>query len=203
MTGAFTILDLGRVLLRPQAAFAEVAADPPSASRVFFGFALWLGLLPPLFAYAGTLRFGWLLGVAPIVVTPLTMAAISLAYFLLLLFGFLTTAWVARWMARTYDADTTPGRHFALVAMVGAPLTVGSIVHLYPHAFINVLVLVPILIWSMYLLYRGVPIVLGTDPERGMLMASALIAWLLVAWVSLLGVTVVLWSQGVGPFIGT
>jgi uncharacterized membrane protein len=131
------------------------------------------------------------------------MVMISLAYFLLLLFGFLTTAWVARWMARTYDADTSPGRHFALIAMVGAPLTVGSVVHLYPHAFINVLVLVPILIWSMYLLYRGVPIVLGTDPERGMLMASALIAWLLVAWVSLLGVTVVLWSQGVGPFIGT
>jgi hypothetical protein len=105
-------------------------------------------------------------------------------------------------MAHTYGADTAPGRHFALVAMVGAPLTVGSVVHLYPHAFINVLVLVPVLIWSMSLLYRGLPIVLKTDSERGMLMASALIGYLLVAWVSLLGITVVLWSRGIGPQMG-
>jgi hypothetical protein len=76
-------------------------------------------------------------------------------------------------------------------------------VHLYPHAFINVIVLVPAVIWSMYLLYRGLPVVLNTDPGRGMLMASALIAYLLVAWVSLLGITVVLWSRGIGPTIGT
>ena len=63
--------------------------------------------------------------------------------------------------------------------------------------------LVPTLIWSMYLLYRGLPIVLKTDPARGMLMASSLIAYLLVAWVSLLGITVVLWSRGIGPRILT
>jgi hypothetical protein len=51
----------------------------------------------------------------------------------------------------------------------------------------------------MYLLYRGLPIVLATDTGRGMLMASSLIAWLLVAWVTLLGITVVLWSRGIGP----
>ena len=86
-----------------------------------------------------------------------------------------------------------------MITLVGAPLAVGSVVHLYPNAFINVVVLVPTLIWSMYLLYRGLPVVLKTDPGRGMLMASSLIAYLLVAWVTLLGITAVLWSHGVGP----
>jgi hypothetical protein len=203
MAGRFTLLDLGTVLLRPQIAFANVAANPPSAASVFFGFALWLGLLPPVFAYLGALRFGWLLGVEPLVLTQGAALMISAAYFALLLFGFLSTAWIARWMAKTYNVDRALGRHFALVAMVGAPLMVGSVAHLYPHAFINVLVLVPILIWSIYLLYRGLPVVFGIDPEKGMLMASWLVAYLLVAWVSFLGITVVLWSQGVGPFIGT
>ena len=81
-------------------------------------------------------------------------------------------------------------------------LAVGSIVHLYPHAFINVLVLVPILIWVIFLLYRGLPIMLGTGPERGMLMASALVAYLLVAWVSLIGITTALWRFGLGPVMG-
>jgi hypothetical protein len=34
-------------------------------------------------------------------------------------------------------------------------------------------------------------------------MASALIAYLLVAWVSLLGFTAVLWSYGLGPSVAT
>ena len=74
--------------------------------------------------------------------------------------------------------------------------------HLYPHVFLNVLVLVPTLIWSMYLLYRGLPVALRIDPRRGMLMASALIAYLLVAAVSLLGLTVMLWVHGIGPRLG-
>jgi hypothetical protein len=88
------------------------------------------------------------------------------------------------------------------MAIVGAPLAVGSVVHLYPHGFFNILVLVPVLIWCMYLLYRGLPIVLGTGPNRGMLMASALIAYLFAAFVSLLGITVALWGSGIGPLIG-
>lgn len=191
-----------RVLKSPGEVFAELAEHPPRAARVFFGFALWLLILPPLFAYLGTAMFGWRLGVAPIVLPAPVIGAISAAYFVLLLFGLLSTALIARWMAQTYGARESFGASLALVSVVGVPLALGSIAHLYPHAFLNVLVLVPALIWSMYLLYRGLPVVLGIDPGRGMLMASSLIAYLLVAWVSLLGVTVVLWSRGIGPRIG-
>jgi hypothetical protein len=201
MTARLSILQLGKVLVRPHAAFAAIGERPPSGAAVFFGFALWLGVLPPLFAYIGTTTFGWRLGVAPLYLPASTVLAIAVAYFVLLLFGFLSAAFVTHWMATTYGADPSLGRSLALIASVGAPLAVGSIVHLYPHAFINVLVLVPFLIWSMYLLYRGLPIVLKTDPGRGMLMASSLIAYLLVAWVSLLGITAVLWSRGIGPRI--
>lgn len=183
--------------------FHAVAAESPPASRVFFRFALWLGLLPPLFAYVGTLKFGWRLGVEPIYLSRSTVLAICATYFGALLLGFLSSAVIARWMAATYDASQSLGRCLALVAIVGAPLAVGSVVHLYPHAFLNVLVLVPVLIWCMFLLYRGLPIVLATGPNRGMLMASALIAYLLVALVSLLGITVALWGSGIGPLIGT
>ena len=203
MTERLSILNLGTVLLRPQAAFRAIGERPPSGPAVFFGFALWLGLLPPLFAYIGTTTFGWRLGVEPLYLPAATVLAISIAYFALLLFGFLSAAFVAHWMATTYGADPAFGRSLALIALVGAPLSIGSVVHLCPHAFINVLVLVPLLIWSMYLLYRGLPIVLKTDPGRGMLMASSLIAYLLIAWVSLLGITVVLWSRGIGPRIVT
>jgi Yip1-like protein len=198
-----SILELGNVLFRPSATFARIAERPPSSTAAFFGFALWLGLAPPVFAYIGTTTFGWRLGVEPLYLSAPAAAAISAAYFALLLVGFLSAGFVAHWMASTYSADASFGRSFALIALVGAPLTVGSVVHLYPHALINVVVLVPTLIWSMYLLYRGLPIVLKTDPAHGMLMASSLVAYLLVAWVTLLGITVVLWSHGIGPRVLT
>ena len=197
------LLQFGAVLLDPQAAIADVGAHPPSSARVFFGAALWLGLFPPLFASVGTTLFGWRLGVAPLFLPARTVLAIAAAYFALLLVGFLSTAFVARWMSATYGADGSLQRCLALVTLVGTPLTVGSVVHLYPNAFVNVLVLVPTLIWSMYLLYRGLPVVLKIDPGRGMLMASSLIAYLLVAWVTLLGITAVLWSHGIGPQVAT
>jgi len=202
MPARFSIFSLVRVLFRPKAAFETLAAQEPPATRVFFGFALWIGLLPPLFACIGTMNFGWRLGVEPVFLPQRTVFAISAAYFVALLLGFLSSAMIARWMAVTYDASQSLGRCFALMAVVGAPLAIGSVIHLYPHAFINLLVLVPTLIWSMYLLYRGLPVVLHTGPNRGMLMASALIAYLLVAAVSLLGVTVALWGSGLGPLIG-
>jgi hypothetical protein len=196
-------LHIGTALRSPRKTFAAVAADPPTSMRVFFGTALWLALCPPLFAYVGTTLFGWRLGVEPLLLPAGTALLVSLAYFVLLLFGLLSSAFVAHWMAATYGANTSYAHSLALMTLVAVPLAIGSIVHLYPNAFFNVIVLVPTLIWSMYLLYRGVPIVLNTDPGRGMLMASALIAYLLVSWVTLLGITAVLWAFGLGPRVAT
>ena len=78
----------------------------------------------------------------------------------------------------------------------------GSVAHLYPHVFVNMLAIIPVLIWSMFLLYRGLPVLLHTTPQQGMLMASSLIGIVLVAAVTLLGVTVVLWTHGFGPSLG-
>lgn len=198
-----TALHLGTVLVSPRTAFLAVAANPPSGTATFFGAAVWLSLCPPAFAYIGTMSFGWRLGVAPLFLPSGAVLAISAAYFSLLIFGLLSSAFVAHWMASTYGANTSFARSLALMTLVAAPLAIGSVVHLYPNAFVNVIVLVPTLIWSMYLLYRGLPAVLNTDPGRGMLMASALIAYLLVSWVTLLGITAVLWSFGVGPRVAT
>ncbi len=198
-----SLRQFGVALLAPHAAMASLGQNPPSSARVFFGAALWLSLCPPLFAFVGTTLFGWRLGVEPLFLPRPTVAAMSAAYFVLLLVGLLSTALVARWMAKTYGADTSFSRCLTLVTLVGTPLAVGSVVHLYPDAYVNLLVLVAALPWSMFLLFRGLPVVLKTDPARGMLMASSLVAYVLISWVSLLCVSAVLWGLGIGPRIGT
>lgn len=192
-----------RLLFSPTEVFEELSETRPDPHSVFFRYLIWLAAIPPLFSYIGASNFGWRLGAAdPLYLDSADLTLISIAYFFALLFGFASTAMVAQWMAATYGARKSLGIHFALVVIVAAPLVVGSAIHLFPHVFINVLVFIPVLMWCMYLLYKGLPIVLKISPERGMLMASALIGYLLVAAVSLLGITVGLWSRGIGPLIG-
>lgn len=188
---------------QPTHAFEALARTDPDPLAVFFRQIVWLALLPPVFAFIGASIFGWRLGAAqPLYLPGDALTLISIGYFLVLLFGLVSTAFVGRWMAPTYGADARLGTHLALVGIVAAPMVAGSALHLFPHVFINLLVFIPALIWSMYLLYKGLPIVLGTGPERGMLMASALIAYLLVGAVTVLGLTVALWASGIGPSIG-
>ena len=127
---------------------------------------------------------------------------VSSGYFVVLVFGLFSTALISRWMGSTYGASTSLGRHVALITIVGEPLAVGSLAHLFPDVFINILIIIPTMIWSMYLLYKGIPIALGITSEKGMLMASSLVGWLLVAAVSLLGLSMMLWTLGVGPLLG-
>ncbi len=191
------------LFLSPAQAFEVLSHTRPRANTVFFKLVIWLAAIPPVLAYIGGSRFGWRLGAEePLFLAQDVLIKISLGYFVGLLFGFVSFAVIAKWMASTYGARLSLGIHYAMITIVGAPLVVGSIIHLYPNVFINVIVLVPALIWSMYLLYKGLPIVLRISPERGMLMASSLIGYLLVAFVSLLGVMVVLWGRGFGPAVG-
>jgi hypothetical protein len=192
-----------RLLLQPTAVFEELSDTRPEPHSVFFKYVIWLALAPPVFAYIGASNFGWRIGAAtPLFVSSENLVLLSIAYFFALLFGFVSTAIITQWMASTYGARHSLGIHFALVTIIAAPLAVGSIIHLFPHIFTNVLVLIPTLIWSMFLLYRGLPVVLKISPERGMLMASSIIGYLLVALVSLLGLTVALWQRGIGPSLG-
>lgn len=191
------------LLLHPKAAFAQSAENEPDPLTVFFRHIVWLALPPPLLAFVGASSFGWRLGAAePLYIEAGQLTLISLGYFAALMGGLLGTAVIGRWMAPTYGASTAFGSHLWLVAIFAAPLAAGSVAHLFPHAFLNLLVLIPALLWSLYLLYTGLPLVLGVSFERGMLMASSLVGFVLVAAVTLLSVTVALWAAGIGPTMG-
>lgn len=191
------------VLVQGNDLFSHLGQETASVNVVILKDILPLALIPPIFLYIGSTLSGWEIGAEdPIRLSENIVLLVSFSYFVALLFGFIGLAILLRWMAPTYDARLELSRHLTVVATVATPMVVGSIAHLYPHVFVNMLAIIPALIWSMYLLYRGIPLLLETTPQQGMLMASSLIAIVLVAAVTLLGVTVVLWTHGFGPSLG-
>ena len=203
MGGVLNVWRLVRLAVHPSEACEYLSADAPETHEVLLRLVIPLSAMPPLLAFLGGAMFGWRLGGgAPLFISTGGLTLISLAYFAALIAGFLSTALVASWMSETYGARREFGAHLAFVAFVGTPVILASVAHLAPHAFVNMMLLIPALTWSLYLLYRCLPAILDTTPERGILMASSLVAYLLVAFVSLLGITVALWSGGLGPSLG-
>jgi hypothetical protein len=67
--------------------------------------------------------------------------------------------------------------------------------------WLNLVIGIPILGYTVYLFYAGVPIMMEIPKERGFLFSSAVVAFGLVALVALLAVTVILWGMGFEPVI--
>ena len=154
-------------------------------------------------AYIGVTTFGWHFGVGePVQVAPATALIIAIAYYLALLAGFVAATALCRWMAPTYGASTDLGRHATLIAIVGTPLMAGGLLHLYPLLPLNLLLLIPALIFSCYLLYTGLPALLQIDVPRGMLMASSMLGVFFAATLALAALTMIMWTLGLGPDIG-
>ena len=191
------------VLVQGNKLFVHLGQETATALVVVLKDILPLAVLPAVFLYFGSSYSGWQIGAEEAIrISESVLLIVAFCYFLALLLGLIGLAVLLRWMAPTYDATMDLSRHLTLMATVATPMVVGSIAHLYPHVFVNMLVFIPALICSMFLLYRGVPALLQTTPQQGMLMASSLIGIVLVAAVTLLGVTVVLWTYGFGPSLG-
>ena len=201
--GGFSLLLVPMVFVAPARLFVRITQGSPTPLGVMFKYALWVGMVPPLCAFWGASRFGWRFGVGePISMGADMLAAICVAYYLMLLAGFVVASLVALWMRPSYAGESTAGECFALIAVVGTPMALGGILHLYPHAVLNVAALTPAFLWSVRLLYTGLPVVLRNGPERGMLMASSVLGFVLTALAAFMTLILISWANGFGPSLG-
>jgi hypothetical protein len=87
----------------------------------------------------------------------------------------------------------------ALAAYTNTPLFLAGIVGVVPSLWIDLLIGTTAACWAVYLLYLGIPKMMGVPRERGYLFASAALAVALVMFIGLMGATVILWELGAMP----
>jgi hypothetical protein len=128
---------------------------------------------------------------------------IAVLYYIALLIVALSVGWMIHWMAKTYGADQPLSQCIALASYTATPLFLSGVMTLYPMLWLNLVIGIPILGYTVYLFYSGVPIMMEIPPERGFLFSSAMVAFGLVALVALMAVTVILWGMGFEPTIAS
>ena len=164
------------------------------------GFIFILAAIPAISGYIGTTQVGWRIGVGdPVRITGDSAVAIAIIFYLAMIVGTFTIGWVIHLLGKAYELEKPLPLCIALAAYTATPLFLIGIMEVYPVLWLNMLMGLPALGYTVYLLYSGLPIMMQIPAERGFLYSSAVLAVGLVALVSLLGMTAMLWGMGLQP----
>lgn len=171
-----------------------------SVSQCFLSYVIFLAAIPPIAGFIGTTKIGWrIAGGDPVQLTINSALQITIAYYVAILVAVFTIGKLIHWMGETYGTSQPLSQCFALAAFTATPLYLVGVMQLYPVLWLNFIVGLPALAYTLYLLYTGVPIMMEIPPERGFLFSSSIMAVGLVALVGLLAATAMLWGIGFAP----
>ena len=173
----------------------QKSSDGGSVAHIFL-----LAAIPAVSGYIGTTQVGWRIGVGePILITGDSAFAIAIIYYLALLVGVFSIGWVIHLLGKAYEVEKPLSLCIALAAYAATPLFLIGLMEVYPVLWLNMLLGLPALAYTVYLLYSGLPIMMEIPAERGFLYSSAVLAVGLIALVALLAMTALLWGMGLQP----
>ena len=184
----------------PQQEWESIRDEPCTVTMCYVRHVLILAAVPAISAYIGAVQVGWSVGAEE--TTKLTASSalpIAIAFYLAMLAAVYVVGRLIHWMSQTFGAQTTLAQSVVLVTYTGTPLFLVGIVALYPMPWVNMLFGIVALLYTVYLLYTGVPVVMKITKEQGFLFSSAVLTVGLVTLVGMLAVTVILWGSGLGP----
>jgi len=194
----------------PATEWQKIRSADYSPSSVYGGHTFIMAAIPAICGYIGTSRVGWQIGTGdPVMLTSESALQIAMLYFAAMIVGIYIVGYTIRWMHATYceQAEETGspslGNCIALASYTGTPVFLVGVIELFPILWLNMVLGIPALAYSVYLFYTGVPIMLSVSKERGFLFASAAMGFGMVAFVALLVIMALLWGMGLEPQVTT
>ncbi len=188
------------ILFNPTEEWKRIAAVECTIGKCYCGYVFIMAAIAPISGYIGTTQFGWQFGAREAVkLSPDSALVIAIAYYFVMLVGVFTMGTMIHWMAKTYGAEQNLSRCVRLAAFTATPLFLVGIVELFPILWLNFVIGLPALAYSVKLLYTGVPVMMEIDDERGFLFSSSILAVGMVALIVMMVATAILWFNGFAP----
>ena len=159
-------------------------------------------ILPAVAWYWGTSRVGWTVGTYNEVIklTEASALQVNILFYCVMVAAVAAIGYFIHWMSDTYGAEnSTIAKGIMIAGLTSTPLFVAGLVGFYPVLWIDLLIGVAAISWSVYLMYLGIPIVMHIPQERGFLFSSAILAISLVILVCIMVVSILAWDYGAAP----
>ncbi|MCB1678623.1 MAG: YIP1 family protein [Halioglobus sp.] len=190
------------LLTRPSAQWRTIASLPESSFKTLLLYPCLLAIPSAVAWFYGTSQVGWTIGDEDDAVKLTVQSArqISILFYLAMLFCVAVIGYFIHWMSDTYGAPhSTPTRGLVIAGLTATPLFIAGIVGFYPLLWLDLLIGVAAVSWSVYLMYLGIPIVMDIPEERGFLFSSAVLGVAMVILICLMVGSVILWDFGAAP----
>jgi len=189
------------LLLRPSAQWRAVAQLPEKSRNVLILYPCIFAILPAIAWYYGTSHVGWKTGLRGDVIrlTEDSALQISLLFYLIMVSSVAIIGYFIHWMSDTYGAESTIPKGIVIAGLTATPLFITGLVGFYPTLWIDLLIGLVAVSWSVYLMYLGIPIMMKIPEERGFLFSSAVLAIALVVMVCIIVISVMAWEYGAAP----
>ena len=189
------------LMVQPRRQWQEIAGLSEKGLNRQIPYVIVLALLPALAWFFGTTQVGWSIGGNSTVRTLTSNSALSLVavFYLTMILAVVAIGFFIHWMAKTYGAKTHPMKGMVIAGFTATPIFIAGAAGLYPILWLDILLATLAVAYAVYLLYLGIPIVLGVSEERGFLFASAVVTVCLVMAVVVMVGTVLFWSFVAAP----
>ncbi|HLV78067.1 MAG TPA: Yip1 family protein [Marinobacter sp.] len=187
---------------RPGEEWAFIKNQRENATRHYVLYIVILSAIAPICAYISTAHFGWSVGNERLIrLTEISAVQLSVLTYLAMLVGVFALGYAIHWMAKTYGAKDEPRlvSGVALAAYSCTPLFLAGFALLYPVPWFNAAVFLAAACYGAWLMYDGLPVVMGVEKGQAVMYGGALLTVALVILVSTRVGSVILWNLGVGP----
>jgi len=170
-----------------------------SVAECFYKYVLTLAAIPAISAFIGAAVIGWDIGDRNFKFTIESTIPLVIAFYLACIAGTAIIGKAIHWMAETYGSSKDLSTCMFLTITILSPFFLSGIVASAPIPWLIFLTGLAAIAYAVYLLYTGIPVVMGINQERGFLFASAILTIGLVTIVGILVTTVSLWALGLAP----
>jgi hypothetical protein len=157
------------ILLSPKTEWPVIATEPTTVADLYKGYIIPLAAIPAIFGLLGTLRIGFGPGLVAMVIT-----------FVMALISTFVMAWIIDALAPTFGGQKSNIQALKAIAYASTASWVAGFAHIIP--WLGLLVVIAGGIYSIYLLYIGLPHTMKCPPEKSGGYTAVAIIIAIVLW---------------------
>ena len=189
------------IFTHPDSEWRDIRKQRRSKTLEFLTHVPLIALIPAVAFYYGVTQVGWSLGGGdPVYLTSASAMILCVMSYLAALIGVWIFGEFINWMAATYSEEAVNPHHgMAMAVYVTIPIFLAGIAGALPVLWVNVAATMLAAVYSVYLIYEGIPILMNIDKERGFLYSTSIITVALVLLVTMRIGTVLFWVMLFGP----